>query len=134
MKKCKAVTCRYNHVSSLVYLAFLTAVLLAIACMPSSTYANGASLGGLGETVRPIDNPDIIMQSENITVRVSESVSKVECEFVFENLKPVIELEEQGKYAELVEYVNKNMYAITEEKEHGTGSMHDSTLDSMLSS
>lgn len=70
---------------SVIFLVFIMAILLIVVYMPSSTYANDTSLGRFGETVRPIGNPNIIMQSENIIVRVSEGVSKVECEFVFIN-------------------------------------------------
>ncbi|NLC68333.1 MAG: DUF4424 family protein, partial [Clostridiaceae bacterium] len=70
---------------SAICLVFIAAILLTVVCTPSSTYANDTSLGRFGETVRPIDNPNIIMQSENITVRVFEGMSKVECEFVFLN-------------------------------------------------
>ena len=64
---------------------FIMAILLAAVCIPLHIHANDTSLGRFGETVRPIDNPNIIMQSEDITVRISEGTSRVECEFVFIN-------------------------------------------------
>lgn len=81
----KYIPAIYIIYQSVVFILFIAIILLIAVYIPSPTYANDTSLGRFGETVRPIDNPNIIMQSENITVHVSYGVSNVECEFVFIN-------------------------------------------------
>ncbi|NSW91775.1 MAG: DUF4424 family protein [Firmicutes bacterium] len=75
MQKCRFV----------LRLSFILSIFLIIILVSSNSYANDTSLGRFGETVSPVNNSNVIMQAEDITVRVSEGISKVECEFVFIN-------------------------------------------------
>ena len=70
---------------AIIFAVIITIVFFGTIMLPDASYANDTSLGRFGETVNPINDDDIVMQSENIIVHVTEEKSRVEAEFVFIN-------------------------------------------------
>jgi len=60
-------------------------VLLISLVLPCFAYADDTSLGRYGESVRPINNPNVRMESEKVNVKMYEGYSTTTCTFKFVN-------------------------------------------------
>jgi hypothetical protein len=64
---------------------FIAILLVLLVFIPSVSLADDATLGGLGGTVFPVYNTDIVMQKETVDISVKNGKSYVTCNFTFKN-------------------------------------------------
>ncbi|MDQ7794521.1 MAG: hypothetical protein RDU89_08940 [bacterium] len=84
---------------------FLLPLLLSLLLLPLPAHANDASVGRIGETIRPIQDTQIQMMAEEVRVHVTRERTYVEATFTFRNTEfattvlmgfPEHQLEDEG--------------------------------------